>query len=266
MNQMSPIKIAQITDTHLLASENQRLQGIFTTKSFLAVMKRLEELRSEIDLLLLTGDLSGDSTPASYENLQYYLNLLQIPTYWLPGNHDCAIAMDKILNLGMVSRRKSFQRGNWNFVMLNSCTPEFLHGYLSATSLEWLDYELKILGNNPTLVALHHAPFSVNSTWIDATCLKNSEEFFDIVDRHPQVKLVLFGHIHQEFQHHRHNVDYLGTPSTCFQFQSESPAFAINQEYPGFRLLKLYANGTWETEIERVPYADTIESAMTTLS
>jgi Icc protein len=265
MNEKSLISIAQVTDTHLLASENQRLEGILTTESFLAVMKRLEELKPELDLLLMTGDLSGDATPESYENLQHYLNSLQIATYWLPGNHDSAIAMDTILNLGMVSRRKSFQRGNWHFILLNSCVPECVHGYLSANTLDWLDSELQTSANNPTLIALHHAPVSVNSTWLDDSYLQNSSDFFAIVNRYPQVKLVLFGHIHQEFQHQSHNVHYLGTPSTCYQFQPGSPNYVVSDELPGFRLLKLYSDGTWETKIERVAYPLPIESVATVL-
>ncbi|AFY51221.1 putative phosphohydrolase [Nostoc sp. PCC 7524] len=261
MNQASPISIAQVTDIHLLAAENHQLQGIPTTESFQAVIERLQALRDELDLLLLTGDLSDDGTPQSYENLQYQLNLLKIPTYWLPGNHDCAIAMDKILNIGMLSRRKSFQRGSWNFILLDSSVPDNLYGYLSATTLEWLDCELQLLGENPTLVALHHPPLPVNSAWLDASRLKNPEELFAILERYPQVKLVLFGHIHQEFQQQHHCIEYLGSPSTCFQFHSESPTFAINQDFPGFRLLKLYPDGKWETRVERVPYPYPFKSA-----
>jgi len=80
MNEKLPISIAQITDIHLLASESQRLQGISTTESFLAVMKRLEELRPELDLLLMTGDLSDDGTPESYENLQNIKSRHGFPT------------------------------------------------------------------------------------------------------------------------------------------------------------------------------------------
>ncbi|WP_427162507.1 phosphodiesterase [Aliinostoc sp. HNIBRCY26] len=263
MNQASPISVAQVTDLHLLATENCQLQGIQTTESLQAVIQRLQELREELDLVLLTGDLSEDGTPQSYENLQYQLNTLKIPTYWLPGDHDCAIAMDKILNQGMLSRRKSFQRGGWNFILLDSSLPEHWYGYLSSTTLEWLNSELQILGNYPTLVALHHPPFPVNSVWLDASGLQNPEELFAVLDRYPQVKLVLFGHIHQEFQHQRHQVDYFGTPSTCFQFHSQSPSFAINQDFPGFRLLKLYPDGRWETRVEKVPYPFPITSTAT---
>ena len=120
-------------------------------------------------------------------------------------------------------------------------------------TLHWLDSQLKIIGNNPTLVALHHPPFYVNSHWLDSSTLQNPEEFFAVLDRHPQVKLVLFGHIHQEFHYQRYDVHYLGNPSTCIQFAPLSSTFTLDQKPPGFRLLKLYPNGTWESWVERIP-------------
>jgi Icc protein len=260
---VSPLLISQVTDIHLFAEENHHLLGMPTTKSFQAVIERLQDLQPEIDILLLTGDLSGDGMAASYENLQNLLNPLQIPSYWLPGNHDCAIVMNEILNLGMFSRRKSFERGNWNFILLNSTLPGCVCGHLSDETLDWLNSELKTLSNNPTLIALHHPPFPVNSEWLDNSALQTPEELFAVLDCHPQVKLVVFGHIHQEFQCQRRNVHYLGSPSTCIQFKSESPTFAIEQKPPGFRLLKLYPNGTWETWIERVPYFHWLELTAT---
>lgn len=263
MNLVSPMSIAQVTDIHLFADENHELLGMPTTESFQAVIQSLREQQPELDLLLLTGDLSGDGTHQSYESVQNLLCPLQIPTYWLPGNHDSAIAMEQVLNLGLVSRRKSFERCGWNFVLLNSCVPGYVHGHLSVLTLQWLDSQLKMIGDKPTLVALHHPPFYVNSDWLDRSILQNPEEFFAVLDRHPQVKLVLFGHIHQEFHYQRYDVHYLGTPSTCIQFKPESSTFTLDQKPPGFRLLKLYSNGTWETGVERVPYFHTLDLAAT---
>jgi Icc protein len=96
----------------------------------------------------------------------------------------------------------------------------------------------------------------VNSAWLDSTILKNPREFFAVLDHYPQVKLVLFGHIHQEFQHRRYEVSYLGTPSTGLQFRSQTPTLTIDKQDPGFRLLKLYPSGMWETVVERVPYVN----------
>jgi Icc protein len=254
MNQFSPLSIAHISDIHLFAAEDHKLLEVPTTASFQAVVQRLKELRSELDLLILTGNLSGDGSLQSYENLQSLLHPLQIPTYWLSGNHDNVIAMNETLTFGLISRRKCFQRGGWNFILLDSSVEGYMHGYLPDKTLDWLDSELKILGDNPTIISLHHPPLLINSQWLDSTKLQNSEAFFAVLDRHPQVKIVLFGHIHQEFQQTRHDVDYLSAPSTCIQFLSQSQTFAVDQKSPGFRMLKLYPNGTWETAVERVAY------------
>jgi Icc protein len=55
-------------------------------------------------------------------------------------------------------------------------------------------------GNPETLIGLHHPPLLVNSDWLDSSTLQNSEELFETIARHPQVRLVVFGHIHQEFE------------------------------------------------------------------
>lgn len=115
MNQVSPLSIAQITDIHLFTDEKQKLLGLPTTQSFQAVIEQLTSLQPRPDLLLLTGDLSQDGTPESYERLQNLLIPLAIPAYWLPGNHDCMSAMQQVLNRAPVSPRKAFTQGGWNF-------------------------------------------------------------------------------------------------------------------------------------------------------
>ncbi len=262
MKEVSTITIAQVTDMHIFASEQEQLLAMPTTESFHAVVERLRKLREELDLLLLTGDLSGDSTPQSYGNLQTLLNPLFLPSYWLPGNHDDLSVMNEVLNLGLVSRRKCFERGGWNFILLDSSVAGEVHGFLSSETLEWLDLQLSMTVDKPTALALHHPPFKVNSRWLDNTGLQNSDDFFAVLDKYPQVRLVLFGHIHQEFYTQRQGVDYLGTPSTCVQFKPKSRKFALDQKSPGFRLMKLYSNGTWESWVERVPYFHAVELAV----
>jgi 3',5'-cyclic-AMP phosphodiesterase len=259
MKQVSPLSIAQITDIHLFANEEQKLLGVPTMQSLNTVIEYLQAHEQDLDLLLLTGDLSGDGESESYENLRNLLCPLQIPTYCLPGNHDRAIAMSEVLSFGLISQRKSFERGGWNFILLDSSVSGKVHGNLSTETLLWLDAQLKATKDIPTLVALHHPPFSVNSHWLDGSMLQNSEEFFAVLDAYPQVKIVLFGHIHQELAKHRQGVNYLGTPSTCIQFKPGCNDFTLDPIYPGFRLLKLHPDGTWDSSVPRVPFQQTLE-------
>jgi len=78
MDQVPPIN--QVTDIHLFAHENQKLLGLPTTQSFQSY-RAIARLQPQPDLLLLTGDLSQDGTPASYELLQNLLSPLETPTY-----------------------------------------------------------------------------------------------------------------------------------------------------------------------------------------
>ncbi|MGA7933837.1 MAG: 3',5'-cyclic-AMP phosphodiesterase [Kovacikia sp.] len=261
MTLLSPLRVVQITDIHLFADSNQRLLGLPTTESFQVVLNQIAALDPRADLLLLTGDLSQDGEPESYKLLQSLLNPLGIPTYWLPGNHDCLSAMEPILTCPVISPQKSFRLGGWHFLLLNSQVPGCVHGCLSANSLEWLEQELGTLAKCPTIVGLHHPPFIIGSNWLDGSTLQNSQDLFAVLDRHPQVQLVLFGHIHQEYSHQRQGIQYLGTPSTCIQFEPHSSDFALAQERPGFRLLHLYPDGTWWTAVKRTSYAHDLDLA-----
>ena len=78
------------------------------------------------------------------------------------------------------------------------------------------------------------------------------DAFFAIVDRHPQVRVILWGHVHQEFAQRRNEVLLLAAPSTCLQFLPGSERFAVEEIPPGYRWLDLYPDGTLKTGIERL--------------
>ncbi len=252
MSQSTPLLIAQVTDTHLFAEADKSLFGLPTAHSLQAILAQVQLLQP--DLLLLTGDLSQDETATAYERLRDLVSPLSIPAYWLPGNHDNPEVVAKILDSPPISAQKSFTAGGWQFLLLNSQIPGQVGGYLSPESLDWLDSQLTSSSDKPTLIGLHHQPLAVDSAWIDGSKVANAEELLGILDNHPQVKLVIFGHIHQEFDCWRHNIRYLGTPSTGGQFKPRSPNFALDEIAPGFRWLKLYPDGKFETRVERLSW------------
>lgn len=259
-SQVVPVSIAQVTDMHVFASETQRLLGVETLPSLCEAIGCIQS-KTELDLLLLTGNISGDGSDASYDMVHHLIAPLRIPTYWVPGNCDRVIAMVDNLSTGLFSQRKVFERGGWNFILLDSSVPNCRGGFLPTNTLEWLDLNLAKTAPRPTLIALHHSPVEVGSDWLDATCLENSQDLFAVLDRYSHVKIVLFGHIHQEYCHHRQGVDYLGTPSTCIQYQPHSPNLKIDNQFPGLRILHLYPNGTWTTQIERLQFFPNLKIA-----
>lgn len=252
MTPNSILLVAQITDTHLFAQCDRQWKGISTTRTLQAVLDRLQQIQPSPDLLLLTGDLSQDETPESYQRLISLIAPLGIPAYWIPGNHDNIPVMTEILNQPPLSPKKSWMQGNWQFLLLSSVEAGCDGGRLSPDSLQWLDSQLQQTGDRPVTIALHHHPLAIDCKIMDSMMLHNADEFFAIVDRYPQIKIVLCGHIHQEFQQQRGLVSYLGAPSTCIQLLPKTSPIVLDIVGPGFRLLELASDGTWKTKIERV--------------
>jgi Icc protein len=67
------VYVVQISDLHLFAKSHQRLLGVDTEASFLAVQKAIVSLDPLPDVLLLTGDLAQDGSAAAYARLRSYL-------------------------------------------------------------------------------------------------------------------------------------------------------------------------------------------------
>ncbi len=251
-----PLLVAQLTDTHLFADDSQEMLGCRTNQSFRAVVADIKQLQPQPDVLLLTGDLSQDETVESYLYLRSLIESLQIPTYWIPGNHDQRLAdMERVLHSSFISPDKQFQQGEWNFILLNTMMLGKVQGRLSVTELTRLEQQLQ-QHQQPTIAVLHHPPLPVGADCMDQIRLENSDELFEVIDRFPHVKLVLFGHIHHAFEQLRRSVRYVGTPSTCAQLKPLCKVFTTDDRPPGFRLLRLYPDGQYETEVRRVAIAN----------
>ncbi len=260
MSPSLPLLVAQLSDLHLFSTPEQTLLGLQTMASFSAIVEALVQLPQQPDVILLTGDLAQDESPAAYEQIVQQLRPLNIPTYWLPGNHDHLPSMASILNQAPIYSDKAFSMGGWQFLLLDSTVSQQVHGAFSAKYLAELDQYLQST-TQPTLIALHHPPVAIDSDWLDNLGLHNSDDFFAVVERYPHVKLTIFGHIHQQVEQQRQGIAYLSTPSTCVQFAPNQKTFSLDQSQPGFRLLQLYPDGTFESEVQRVRINEQIDLA-----
>lgn len=262
MSDLSPaLLVAQLSDLHLFATPEQTLVGLKTGASFRQVLENLSSLNPRPDLILLTGDLAQDESSHAYQQLADYLSPLNIPCYWLPGNHDDPLLMASILSQPPIFADKDIQVGGWRFLLLDSTVPNAVHGAFSSEQLIALERSLQA-NQTPTVIALHHHPVTIDSAWLDNIGLHGSDAFRSLIGHYPQVKIVLFGHIHQETEHREQGTTYLSTPSTCVQFEPHQKNFAIDeQSYPGFRLIQLYANGTFDTQVQPVAINESLDTA-----
>jgi 3',5'-cyclic-AMP phosphodiesterase len=252
-----PVRVVQITDTHLNRNPGGTLLGLDTDFSLQQVVKLVREQRTQIDLLLGTGDISDHGSEEAYHRARDYFSELCPHAAWLAGNHDLLENMQKVLGRDGELVRVIYA-GNWQIVMLNSQIPGEVGGELGADELGWLEQCLleSQARNLHSLICLHHQPVPMGSAWIDDQKVLDGEAFFACLERFPQVRGVLWGHVHQHLDKPHGELQLMSTPSTCIQFAPQSGDFKVDDLSPGYRWLDLHADGRIETAVSRVEGVD----------
>ena len=169
------------------------------------------------------------------------------------ANHDDPAILPRYLTGGWVTYAQTAELGPWQLVFLNTHRPGWDGGRLGSQRRAELATTLELRPDRHTLIVLHHPPVSIASPWMDAMGLQDAAEFFAITDRHPQIRAIVWGHIHQEFAQRRDGVWLWATPSTCVQFKPGATRYERDHLAPGYRCLDLYPDGSIATTVIRVP-------------
>ena len=241
-------RLTHFTDPHLYGSETESLRGIATLPALTATLTHAQAGDWPPDAVLVTGDIVQDD-PAGYTHFRRLFGSLGMPVLCLPGNHDDPAAMQRELKRSPFVVGGFFDLGFWRIVLLDSCIPGSASGRLSPQTLAALDEALTTAGNRHCMVCLHHHPVLMDSRWLDRVGLENSAEFLQTIDRHRNVRAIVWGHVHQSYEGLRKGVRMLATPSTCAQFLPLSPDFAVDRLPPAYRTLELRPDGSLLTEV-----------------
>jgi Icc protein len=246
-------RILQITDTHLHAAADSRMRGVTTYATLLAVLEHAQrDPRWPVDAILATGDIVQDESRAGYERFRAVLEPLGVPVYTIPGNHDDPKLMSEMLTSGSFHLGGELRYGPWSVVLLSTFLAGEDAGGLGPARLQGLRQALAAHAGQHILVAMHHHPLPMGSTWLDGVALRDAPAFWSVIDAHASVRAVVCGHVHQAADRTRNNVRLLSTPSTCAQFLPGSDFFALDDRPPGMRWLELHDDGRIETEVSWV--------------
>jgi Icc protein len=246
------VRVVQVTDSHIFADPKGCLLGLNTRESFEAVCERVTKEEWKADFLLATGDLAQDASPEAYQYLADYFARFDFPTYWLAGNHDNTQTMQETFKNSKVSSSKQIITEHWQIILLDSSVPEMVHGSLSKIELSFLESCLKEHPDKHSLVVLHHHPVDVNCSWLKNIGLKNKKALQNLISKFDNVKGVLWGHIHQEYEQLHNGIPYIATPSSCVQFTPGSEGFSADTKGPGYRYLSLFSDGRIESVVHRI--------------
>lgn len=247
-------KLIQITDCHLLADPEQNLRGVAPFKTLTVVGRAIQQKHGDADALVVCGDISEDGSPASYAHLINTLAGLNLPILTLPGNHDDYSVMQSQQNEYFQDKRFIELDNRWCVVCLHSQKTGELAGYVDDTQINWLAQQLGDHVANHFIVAVHHQPLSVGSTWIDRIGLQNGSELMKLLSGFPAVKMIIHGHVHQvHFRLWRHIACY-ATPSSWRQFVADSAEHRMAFLPPAYRVLELFPSGKHRSWVEFVTF------------
>ena len=232
-----PFSFLHISDLHILEDEARRQHGADTGAILRQAVPLMNALRP--DFIVASGDLISDESEESYLRLQRLLQPVKAPIHFMMGNHDDRAAFRRVFRPGEAPTAEpvceAFEVGGVRFLLLDSVLPGKVEGELSAGQLTWLERELAAGPDRPTWIFLHHQPLPIYVRWLDALGLLNQEEFLAVLARHPQVRVVSYGHVHQVRRWRYGGVLFLSVPALAFQFSPVSQEAVITLDTPGFR-------------------------------
>lgn len=242
------IRLLHLTDTHLLGDKQAALRGVQPYSTLQAVRAHAIKQMPDNDGILLTGDLVHDDAQG-YSLIHEVFKTSTTPVYCIPGNHDIPDAMYNTLTGDPFKIAQVNVVKNWIIVLINTWIANTADGEINDDQLNEIDDLLAEHPDHHALLCLHHHPIPMNSNWLDKVALRDSTEFRDCINRHANVRGVLWGHVHQAMDTMINGVHYMSTPSTCAQFLPNSVHFVMDNKPPGYRTLELNADGSIHTQV-----------------
>ena len=217
--------LSQISDTHIKAGRKPAYGVVDTAGLLERCVADILKLRQRPDAVIVTGDLVDYGRPDEYGVLRELLAPLTMPLYLMPGNHDERACLRSSFPEHAYLRQwepfvqYAIEDFPVRLVALDTLVPGKGGGTLCADRLAWLDRTLSARSATPTVVALHHPPFTTGIGHMDKVALDAAgvTGLAAVIQRHPQVERVIAGHLHRPI-----TVRFAGTvagtcPSTAHQ-------------------------------------------------
>jgi 3',5'-cyclic AMP phosphodiesterase CpdA len=236
----------QISDLHIKAPGRLSYRVVDCAAMLAGCVAEILRLPQRPDLVLATGDLTDFGRPEEYAHLRKLLAPLPMPVYFIPGNHDergaLRAAFPEHAYLRQWEPFVQYAIDDWplRIVAIDSVIPGEDGGRIDAERLAWLEESLSLEPDKPTLLIMHHPPFTTLIGHMDRIGLEGSEALARVIVRHPQVERVLCGHLHRPIQFRfagtiastcpspAHQVALDLAPRAPSAFKMEPPAFQLH--------------------------------------
>ncbi len=232
------MRIAHLSDLHLDSSKDE-IYGVKPYENLLKAVSLLESYR-DIELAVITGDISNDGCQSSYILADKAFARLNFPVYILNGNHDNAQELFQT-TFTKFKYEPVFCRGEIDFITVNTVVTAKDGTNRSRGVL--LESELKRIksliadGGRKKIILMHH-PATETGSWLDRRILENRQLFIKYVSSSDEVLAVLSGHNHYATNERIGKCLYSIAPSVSTSFDKDLEPFEEAFK-PGFNILTI---------------------------
>jgi 3',5'-cyclic-AMP phosphodiesterase len=245
--------IAHVSDLHVLAAGELAYGVVDTYPMVERAIAHLTQLSP--DMVVITGDLVHNVQLAEYQRLKSMLRPLTMPVYLLPGNHDSRDLIREVFTDHAYLPPTGFLQYTveghpLRLIMLDTNVPGEGRGELDAPRIAWLERQLSEQPQQPTLLFMHHPPFTTGIDLMDGFGLTGAEALADLVKKYDCIERIGCGHIHRPIQTrwagtlaytvpspvHQVSLDFSGTAQSA-TFVMEPPAYQLHLWQPNIGLV-----------------------------
>ncbi len=253
----------QITDHHLTAHESVLLHGFSTNYAFSAAIRHIAAHAAEIapSFIVSTGDLGETDPPGAYRAAAQILRArvggaiapgpikvsldgsVELPMYFMPGNHDDLEAMFSMLFpggdgsappfAGPHRMDRCFESNEVRFVCVDWGRADKAHSV--PVTFDFLSAALQ--DGAPAVILTHHQVAPTGAAWLDRFIADDVARFWDIV-RGKNVLGVLSGHVHMTTETEVEGIPVCTLRGTGFQFARQARPL-LTLESPHYRVVTI---------------------------
>ncbi|WP_223692629.1 metallophosphoesterase [Leifsonia poae] len=250
-----PLRILHLSDTHLFGDGSLHYGVVDTLAALDRVLDRAAALDA-VDAVVVSGDLSDDGSPESYQLLADRLapwaagrGAQVVPAM---GNHDDAAAFERVLG----DRERTVGIRGFRIVTVDSTIPGAGYGRVEGARLDRLAEALAEPAPNGTVVVLHHPPVPPTTRLFDSLRFVDPAPFLAVCAA-ADVRVVLAGHFHHALATTAgpHAVPVVVSPAVANTVDVLAPrGHDVGVRGSGFTLLQLPATGPVRAHAVTAPH------------
>ncbi len=195
--------IAHISDLHI-KTPNQKAYGIVPTDENLTkTVEHINQLYPAPDVVLVTGDITGNALKAEMEYAESILRKLEYPYFVIPGNHDnpsdvVAVFGEKHCPVNSNNDFVNYVVDDFpiRLIALDSTAKGASGGQFCKKRAVWLEQCLDQETEKPTILFIHHPPVDVGVRETHDDGFEGADLLAEIIQSHSNIERIICGHIH----------------------------------------------------------------------